>query len=260
MGGVLGIRASSLDGSALAAYREDDVAPAASTVKVFLLAAMLGEVAHGRLDLEQEVELRAADRVPGTGLLKVLQAGRAYTLRDLATLMIVVSDNVATNMVLDRVGLARFRAWLDEHAWPATRAAGKLQVSWDAPASTTSARDLHDVMRRLWTGELLPPRETDVARGILLAQQQTDTLGREIGYDAYAAELGESPLTIASKGGQLRGVRNEVAVLEHDGRAVVLAVTTRGCPDPRFHPDNAGSLCVSRAARLVHDRYLADAT
>jgi beta-lactamase class A len=260
MGGVLGLRASLLDGSDVVAYRDDDVAPAASTIKVFLLAALLADVADGRLDLEHEVELRDADRVPGTGVLKVLEASRTYPLRDLATLMIVVSDNVATNLVLDQVGLTRFQAWLGASDWPATRATGRLQVRRDAPRSTTSARDLHDALRRLWTGELLPDRETAVAREILSAQQHTDTLGREIGYDAYAAELGESPLALASKGGQLRGVRNEAAVLERGGRTVALAVTTRDCPDLRFHADNAGSLCVSRVVRLLHDRYLAPAT
>jgi len=260
MGGVLGVRASRLDGSDVVSYREDDVAPAASTIKVFLLAALLGDVVDGRLDLDEEVKVREDDRVPGTGVLKALQAGRRYTLLDLATLMIVVSDNVATNLVLDRVGLTRFQSWLEAHEVPATRATGKLQVRRDAPRSTTSARDLHDALRRLWTGELLSARETDVARGILSAQQHTDTLGREIGYDAYAAELGESPLRVAAKGGQLRGVRNEAAVLERDGRAVVLAITTRDCPDLRFHADNAGSLCVSRVVRLLHDRYLEAST
>jgi beta-lactamase class A len=256
MGGILGVRASRLDGSDPVVYQDEDVAPAASTIKVFLLGALLDDVANGRRSLDEEIVLGAEDRVTGSGVLKALQPARAHTLRDLATLMIIVSDNTATNLVLDVVGLDRFRAWIEGHGWHATRANGKLQVRRDAEPSTTTARDLHDAMASLWRGELLPVAETEVARTTLLAQQYTHALARDIGYDPYSAELGESSLTIASKGGSLRGVRNEAAVIRSGSDGFVVAITTRDCPDSRFHVDNVGSLCVSRVTRLVHDRYL----
>lgn len=256
MGGALGVRASRLDGSDILAWRDDEAAPAASTIKVFLLVALLERVAAGETSLDDEVVLGRDDQVTGSGVLKSLQAGRSYTLRDLATLMIVVSDNSATNLVLDAVGLERFRASLRDHGWSATTASGKLQTVPRNPPSLTTPRDLHDAMLRLWRGDLLPEAETAFARGVLEAQQYTDTLGRELDFDPYSTELGESSLRIASKGGAIRGVRNEVAVIRDGENGFALAITTRDCPDPRFHVDNAGALGVARVTRLLFDRYL----
>jgi len=257
MGGVLAVRASRLDGSDPITYRERDVAPAASTIKVFLLGALLDDVASGRTTLDREVILGHDDQVTGSGVLKSLQPTRSYTLLDLATLMIIVSDNTATNLVIDAVGLDRFQRWIGRHGWNDTTAAGKLQIQLDAPPSTTSVLDLHDVMRHLWTGELLPEAETAVARRIFEAQQQTAALGRELDFDPYSTESGESDLVIASKAGAIRGVRNEAAVIRRGDDAFVMAVTTRDCPDLRFHVDNAGLGAVSRVSRLLYDRYVA---
>lgn len=259
MGGALGVRASRLDGSDLLAWRDDERAPAASTIKVFLLVALLRRVAAGEASLDDEVVLDRGDQVTGSGVLKALQPGRSYTLRDLAMLMIIVSDNTATNLVLDAVGLERFRASLSEHGWSGTTASGKLQTVPRNPPSLTTPRDLHDATVRLWRGELLPEAETAFAREVLEAQQYTDTLGRELDFDPYSTEMGESPLRIASKGGAIRGVRNEVGVIRRGEEGFAVAITTRDCPDPRFHVDNAGSRCVARVTRLLFERYLAAA-
>lgn len=257
MGGVLAVCASRLDGSDPVTYRERDVAPAASTIKVYLLGALLDDVANGRITLDHEVALGPVDQVTGSGVLKSLQPKGTYTLHDLATLMIIVSDNTATNLVMDAVGLDRFRDWIACHGWSDTTATGKLQVRRDAPPSATSAHDLHDAMWRLWNGQLLPATETAVARRILGAQQQTAALGRDLDFDPYSTETGDSALVIASKGGTIRGVRNEVAVIRRRDDAFVMAITTRDCPDRRFHVDNAGLRTVSTVTRLLYDRYLA---
>lgn len=256
MGGALGVRASRLDGSDVFAWRDDERAPAASTIKVFLLVALLERVAAGEASLDDELVVARGDQVTGSGVLKSLQAGRSYTVGDLATLMIIVSDNSATNLVLDTVGLQRFRASLRAHGWSGTTASGKLQTVPRNPPSLTTPRDLHDAIVRLWRGELLPEAETAFARGVLEAQQYTDSLGRELDFDPYSTELGESSLRIASKGGAIRGVRNEVAVIRRGEDGFAVAITTRDCPDPRFHVDNAGGRCVARVTRLLFDRYI----
>lgn len=256
MGGSLGVRASRLDGSEPFGRRDDEPGPAASTIKIYLLIALLERAATGEASLDDEVVVRRSDLVTGSGVLKSLSPGRSYLLRDLATLMIVVSDNTATNLVLDAVGLAEARASVAAHGWNGTTVAGKLQTVPPNPPSMTTARDLHDAIARLWRGELLPDAETVFARSVLDGQQYTENLGRQLDYDPYATELGESALTIASKGGAVRGVRNEVGVVTHGDDAFALAIMTRDCPDLRFHVDNAGALCVSAVARSLYERYL----
>lgn len=250
------------------AYREDEPFPSASTIKVFILQALLEEVAAGRVRLEDERRVHASDMVTGSGVLKALTPGRAYPLVDLATLMIAISDNTATNVLIDLLGIERVRATIARHGWSCTQAMGKLQLgavqAGRKPSpSTTSAADLADYFTRLWLGDLLPPELTDVAKSIY-RKQQFGELGRSLDYDGYSAEIGVSDLRIASKSGSIRGVRNDAGVFEHapfDASApvVVMAVMTRGCPDERFHPDNLGAKVLGEAAALLYHASTDDA-
>ncbi|HEX7003849.1 MAG TPA: serine hydrolase [Trueperaceae bacterium] len=262
LGGTLGLYATPLltvpgrpDGDVLR-YNESERFPAASTIKVFVLLTLLEQVDKDEASLDEEVTLTEADQVTGSGVLKSLSAGRAYTLLDLATLMIIVSDNTATNLVIDRVGVGEVNDTCRRHGWNGTELAGKLQTgAGHTRSSMTCPRDLADYFVRLWRGDLLPPRLTAVAQAIFRKQQLTDQLGRELDFDSYSTETGESRLTIASKSGSLRGVRNDAGVIEAADSAYVVAIMTKGCPDERFHPDNLGSRIVSSVSRLVFDRY-----
>ncbi len=241
------------------AFRADEQFTAASTIKCFVLQELLERVAGGELALEEERTVRAADLVTGSGVIKCLTPGRSYTLLDLATLMIVVSDNTATNVLIELLSVEAINAMVQRQGWHGTRLSGKLQVS--APAGTkrmpsvTTPLDLADYFARLWLGELLPPAPTEVARRIY-RQQQYGELGRGIDYDSYSAEIGVAPWRIASKSGSVRGVRNDAGVFEpqQGGTPHVIAVMTSGCPDERFHQENLGARIVGEAARLAHLR------
>ena len=243
------------------AYRPDEPFPSASTIKVFVLQALLEEVEADRVRLEDERVVQASDMVTGSGVLKTLTPGRAYPLVDLATLMIAVSDNTATNVLIDLLGIERVRASIVRHGWSRTQAMGKLQVGavqagGKASPSMTSPADLAEYFTRLWLGELLPPRLTEVAKAIY-RQQQLGELGRSLDYDGYSAEIGVSDLRIASKSGSIRGVRNDAGVFEHApfdhaSPVVVMAVMTDGCNDERFHPDNLGAKVVGEVAALLY--------
>lgn len=246
LGGTLGVHAALLNRDApTVRYREMERFPAASTIKVFVLQTLLEHVYRGEATLYEEIPLDPDDQVTGSGVLKVLTPGRLYTLRDLATLMIIVSDNSATNLLIERLGInavhrtCRHRGWMDTHL------AGKMQKGL-THASFTSPRDLGDHFARLWRGDLLPEDVTTVAQGIYRRQQLTGTLGADIGYDAYSAETGSSPLVIASKSGAIRGVRNEAGVVEAPWGRYALAIMTKGCSDLRYHPSNLGTRTVAR--------------
>lgn len=258
MGGHLGLHAFSLHEPERALQRRDDETfPAASTIKAFVLLALLEGVQAGRLELEDELPLRDADKVPGSGVLKTLSAGRPYTLRDLATLMITVSDNTATNMLIGLLGVEAVNETCARHGWQRTRLYTPLQTPTSVP-SETSPRDLGDFFGRLWRGELLDPALTRLAQDIFSQQEYTEQLARHLGFDPYSTETGESNMVIASKSGAVRGVRNDAGVITAPavgtrGLHLVISVMTKGCPDRRFHPDNAGSLAVSAATKLVFD-------
>ncbi|HET9026048.1 MAG TPA: serine hydrolase [Trueperaceae bacterium] len=266
--GALAVVAYPLEPNAKAdqgvAYRATEQFPSASTIKVYVLQALLEMVAAGDADLDDELLVGAEDQVSGSGVLTALTPGRRYTLRDLATLMIVVSDNTATNVLIEFVGLDEVNASIQAHGWTGTRSAGKLQTAAvlsgaKRSSSVTTAADLADHMARLWRGELLPPPLTEEAKAIYRKQQFSE-LGRSIGYDSYLASIGEAPWRIASKSGSITGVRNDVGVFEPlpsaggGGEPFVVAIMTKGCIDPRFHAENLGAKVVGLAAAAVFAR------
>lgn len=253
-------------------HRADEKFPAASTLKVFVLQALLEAVAAGRRRLDERLVLQRDDAVTGSGVLKMLSAGTALSLLDLATLMIAVSDNTATNMLIDLLGLEAIMASVRANGWTDTHLRGKLQqapvvAAGNSSYTATSPRDLADYFSRLWAGELLPAELTAISQRIYRRQQFTE-LGRRLDYDSYSAEIGVSDMLVASKSGSIRGVRNDAGVIElsnangagdggdgagdsGDKRSLVVAIMTDGCPDRRFHADNLGAVVVGEVAATV---------
>jgi beta-lactamase class A len=104
LSGVVGVAARHLETGRSIGHNADEVFFTASTFKVPILAEMYRQVDEGTLDLSQRVELTDKLRVPGSGVLRELGNGISPTLHDLAMLMIIVSDNLATDIVYHTVG------------------------------------------------------------------------------------------------------------------------------------------------------------
>ena len=257
LGGTLGVFAHEISKpeSEPLRYKDDETFPAASTIKVFVLQTLLEQVQSGTLRLEDELTLKTEDQVTGSGILKALSPDRAYTLQDLATLMVIVSDNTATNLLIGHLGVNAINAVCAQHGWTDTFLAGKLQQKDNTSMSRTSPRDLGTYFEKLWNGELLDDPLTQSAKSIYQRQHYTDQLGRDLGYDAYSTETGLSSLRIASKSGSIRGVRNDAGIISDGGKTYALAVMTKDCQDLRFYVDNLGSRIISQVSRVIYEYY-----
>ncbi|MEF2276847.1 serine hydrolase [Deinococcus sp. YIM 134068] len=239
--GEVGLLVTDLAGRELYAQNADRVFPAASTIKVPLLLQALQEAQSGRLDLRERVTVTAEDRVPGSGVLHELGAGLQPTWEDVLTLMVIVSDNTATNLVIGRLGVEGVNGWLDGQGLTHTRLVGKLQLPPEkrneaqrrGERNRTTAREHVTLLGRLARGEVLDAAHTDLALSILSRQQFRDILARHIPRGA-----GGDPLyRVASKSGELAGVHHDVGML-FTPRPLVVALLSEGGQDPREHPDN----------------------
>lgn len=104
LGGPVGVFVDHLDTELVLEYNADDLYPTASTLKTPLLYEVYRQAQEGNIDLQERVTLSHSNRVPGSGVLQDLDDGLQPTIRDLAELMIIVSDNWATDLLYDRVG------------------------------------------------------------------------------------------------------------------------------------------------------------
>lgn len=112
-GGIVGISATQLASGKHIGYRESEPFPTASVIKLPLLVTLYEDAIAGRIDLSERVSYHGDTRVAGSGVLQYLDDGLNPTLRDLAVLMMSVSDNTATDLLFDRVGKTRIEQTMD---------------------------------------------------------------------------------------------------------------------------------------------------
>jgi beta-lactamase class A len=173
----------------------------ASTIKVLILIAALREVRQAALALDRELPLPdPGARAGGSGVLRDLTGVRRMSLRDLLTLMIVISDNVATNAVIDAVGFAAINECGRELGCTATHIERHLM---DSGGKVTSALDQARVLDRLASGTALPNELTRYALGLLHRQQVRDRLPALLPEGAWCW----------NKPGELLGVRHDVGLI-----------------------------------------------
>jgi beta-lactamase class A len=259
--GVLGVWARSLDTGQTVERQGTESFPAASTIKLPILYEVFRQAADGRFALTDPLTLRAEDVVPGSGVLKDLTPGLTLPVRDLATLMIVVSDNTATNMLIDLVGLDAVNASAASLGLTGTRLAFKLfRAPQGPPRNVSTPADLGRLMFLIATHGVLAPRDCDEMLAILGRQHFTDLITRRIPeFDAFV-EAGQTPsVTVASKSGSIRGTRNDVGLVTAHGRRYVIALMSRGCADPRFYQDNEAALLLPRVSAVVYRHFLGGA-
>ena len=105
-GGRLGVAARNIVTGETVLYNSDSLFPTASIIKLPVLVELFHRFHHGGLQPGQPVQLADSLKKPGSGVLQFLSGGQTLKLIDIATLMIIVSDNTGTNYVLDQFGTA----------------------------------------------------------------------------------------------------------------------------------------------------------
>ncbi len=239
---------------------------AASLIKLPILVGTLEQVAGGRLELTTRYELKEEEQVSGSGVLHVLQPGLLLTLRDLLTLMIVVSDNTATNMLIDIAGRERVNDFCGRAGLRQTYLVGKLQLPEEkrneeqrrGGNNVTCAADVLGLLTSLQRGDLLPPELTALAVKILKKQQFTEALARYLPTDA---ELHSDAVSVASKSGCIRGVWHDAGVVydASDRPLYTLVVMTSESEDRSFSFEQEGMLLIAEVSRRVFEFIREDA-
>lgn len=224
------------------AHLPDEPFPAASLMKLPLLLEVYRRFQEGLEDPETPVTLRPEDVVGGAGILLELHPGLSLTLRDLARLMIVVSDNTASNMLLDRVGFPAVRELLARLGMGGTSLNRRfMETPGPQGDNVTTARDCIRVLEALWSGRVLAEPWREEALNILRRQQFRERIPMRLPVTAV----------VANKTGELEGVRHDAALVEDRGKAFLLAVLTREGREP-WEVDSR----VSRIARWCYDHVM----
>jgi len=222
-------------------HHAERVTRSASTIKVPIMLAALRQVEDGRLDLRDDVAIAAfEERVGGSGALSLLPSVRSLPLFEALRLMIALSDNDATNAVLDHAGLLEsgdVDRLLADVPTRHTRLRRRMMDPAAAAAggeNETCPQDLVDLLVALREGRLLGPEQTMTALTVLRQQQLV------AGLPAYLP----ADVLVGYKTGDLPGLRADLAVVERGDRWVAVAVVADGLADPgqRGTPDRGTAI------------------
>jgi beta-lactamase class A len=217
--------------------------PSASIIKVPILAALHAEAEAGRLSWQERVTLTEAAKVPGSGVLRELHDGLELTLEDLARLMIVVSDNTATNLLIDRIGTGPVNALMASLGFEVTRLGRRM---YDFAArdrgleNRCAAGEITELLVRLERRELVSPAASEAMLAVMKRQAHTEKIPR----------LLPPGTVVANKTGSITGVSHDMGLIYAPGGPIALTVLTEGARNPV-----AAEETVARIARAVFDAW-----
>ncbi len=256
--GVLGLYAKNLSTGEEVGHRADAVMPTASTIKVGIMAELYRQADTGAVDLAQRVPIQQSDWYGGTGVLKEFTPGLSPTIADLCRMMIVVSDNVATGILVRLLGKDRINQSFQEWGLPNTRLVWNLKLGGDIRQYAVSTpRELGHLMEMIATDGFLSPTACAAMRDHLGRQQHLEQIPRYLPYNQYASELGQTqPVRVMNKIGNYMGMRADIAIVTAPGASFVIAAMNEGHPDPHFHVDHPGNVLNGRIARIIFDAWV----
>jgi beta-lactamase class A len=241
--GVLGVAVMDLtDGSTLL-WHADDVYPTASSIKIAVLAELYRQAQEGRLKLTDLYTVRKEDDVPDSAIFNGLSFGvTQLTLRDLATMMIAVSDNSATNVLIDKVGLENVNAMLTAQGLKQTKLQRKmmdLNAAKQGRENIATPRELMTLLARIYQGKVLNREMTDAFFKMLATSKNSPI--RLAVPDAVVS---------ADKPGELEGVRNDSGVVFAQNRPFIISVMTTYDRD-----ENAANAAIGRVASTAYSMF-----
>jgi beta-lactamase class A len=257
--GTVSIYAKNLDTGATYALHPDDRVRTASTIKLPILCATFQAVKEGRLKWTDLVTLHDSDKVSGSGILGEFSDGVKLPLSDVAHLMIVLSDNTATNLVIDQVTADYVNDYMDKLGLKNTRSMRKVLgdgPDLKAPSGYSKAgldpankkyglgsstpREMVILLERIEKGEIVSPDASKEILKIMKRQRDTNGIPRRLG-----------DVVVANKAGALDHLRSDVGIVYAKNNRIAMAITCEDVPKIDWTSDNEGLLLISRIAEIL---------
>ncbi|MGA9801401.1 MAG: serine hydrolase [Terriglobales bacterium] len=243
--GVLGVAILDLNSGRKFVSNGDEIFPQASSIKIAVLAELYRQAQSGKLKLTDLYTVQTSDLVPDSSIMGGLTPGvTRITLRDLATMMVAVSDNSATNVLIDRVGMENVNPMLDSLGLVHTRLRRKmmdLKAAGEGRENISTPVEMMTLLEDLYRGKVLNQDMTDAFFNMLATHK-----------DGFISRDLPDGLKIANKPGELEGVRNDSAVVFVENRPYVICVMTTYLR--RERDGEAAIAKISAAAYSMFDR------
>lgn len=259
--GEIGVWARHLNTGETISFNSDGVFETASCIKVPIMLEVLRQAGEGRFGLDDPLPFREEHRVLGSGILRDLSSRVVLTVRDAVVLMIVVSDNSATNMLIDLVDLDAVNETLRSLGLRETVLHNRISFQEDAPdrLGSSTPREFGVLLEKVYRRLAVSPAACEQAIDIMKRQQYNQAIARYLPYDLIAPPHREGEkrvVEIASKSGSWTGVRNDAGIVFTPWGDYVVSLWSKGCKDERYHVDQEAMVILPAVSRWIFDRFV----
>lgn len=193
----------------------------ASMIKLLILAELMKKISENKFSLSDTIMIEDFMKIGGDGVLKELNSGHHFTLKELATLMIIVSDNQATNVLIDFLGMENINQLGRELGLKETFLGRKMmdtEARKNGYDNYTCADDISLLLKLIYQEKLINKKASQLMLDILLRQQQRERLQRYL----------PSDIKIAHKCGDLDNLENDGGIIWLGDKTYILVILTNG--------------------------------
>lgn len=246
--GVLGYSVWNLDTGERLSLRGDETFPTASLIKVPILVTLYDLVDKKQLSLDDPLTVLKIDQVPGSGVLQFMHSGMSLSVHDAASLMIILSDNTATNLLLDRIAIRRVWQKMEALGLPHTKVHSKTFLRITSVAMDSSVKyglgvstpnEMAHLFGLLGDGKAVSPAADSAMLDVLANNADGDSMQRTI-----------EGLSVAHKTGATDSVRTECALFRLQSRVVACGFTKQNA-DTRWVVDNEAQVSLGKIGAAV---------
>lgn len=218
--GDIGVIIERIDDSTSIHINEDMIFPSASTIKLVIMAAVMDGVKKGKISFDDKILLTKDRLCGGDGILKEFDIEHEFTLKEIMTLMIIISDNTATNILIDLIGMQNINNIAVEIGLEFTRIRRKMmdsQAVKEGRENTTTPREMSKILRDIYDGKFIDEYYSKIALDILKRQQVGGRL------TLYMPE----DIVVAHKTGDLDKLEHDVGIVYHNPSDYIICVLTK---------------------------------
>ena len=249
--GKVSLFAKNLDTGETYGLNPDERVRTASTIKIAVMIEAFARVAEGKAKWTEEVVLTKEKKVSGSGILNELSDGLKLTLRDAVNLMMMISDNTATNLVLDVLTTDAVNARMESLGFKQIKLMRKVGSGGESTAGKdpenkkyglgmSTPREMVLVMEKLERGEVVSPTAS---------KEMIDLMKREQDRNAIGRSLWNVPM--ASKYGALDRLRSAIGILYTKHGKIAMAISCDDMPETMWSVDNPAYLLMSRLSEVL---------
>ena len=254
--GTMGLYIDDLKGNVITRF-PDEKFETASTIKVYILAALFDAIGQGKASLKDMLTCEERFWIDGSGILGSLEVGTTLSVKNVATLMIIVSDNIATNMLIDYLGIDNINACIQKLGCRDTVLHNVLNFAKYHQLGTTTPRDYASMFVRIQNRTLISPEASEQMWQILSQQHYNSMIVKSLPQfyvdpDNYDEQL----FWFASKSGSMNACRNDGGIITTPYGSYVIVMLNKDFSDKQYYPDHPATVFGSRVSRLIFDQYL----